>query len=63
MGRRGSLESGLGGFRERFHRRGDPRVPLAHGGDAVIESVVGEGTTFILDLPILIRTRRLVPIR
>ncbi len=35
----------------------------AHGGDAVIESVVGEGTTFILDLPILIRTGRLVPIR
>ena len=34
---RGRAESGpgLGGFRERFHRRGDPRVP-AHGGDAVV---------------------------
>lgn len=36
VGRRGSLGLGLGGFRERFHRRGDPRVPLAHGGDAVV---------------------------
>ena len=36
VGRRGSLELGLGGFRERFHRRGDPRVPLAHGGDTVV---------------------------
>jgi signal transduction histidine kinase len=38
-------------------------VIRSHGGDAVIESVVGEGTTFVIDLPILVRTGRLAPVR
>lgn len=38
-------------------------VIRSHGGDAVIESVVGEGTTFVIDLPILVRAGRLAPVR
>lgn len=38
-------------------------VIRAHGGDAVIESEVGAGTTVIIDLPILVRTGAPVAVR